>query len=302
MKTALRLFALLLFPVFAHSLDYSLATDCCFIHKKERIYLDGYFAGVAPASIDKKGFRGSNLKYAEGAGAIFINAYPAEDHALSFEFGYGYMNLDWDKNPAFKQTQFNDGVFSIGYITTAMDQWRWVVNLGVHANLDHFSLSNNTFYSGMIWGRLAYSQPLGIHIGVVGQSGVKSTYLFPILGLDWHFHTKWKINAVFPLDYSIHYLFAKHFSAALSYRSFGGWYRSFHRVGKKEMSPKSTVSIHGNGVDFGVYFNSHHLSAGVFGGANFGGWILLRNSHGAKPTYFHFDAAAYGGIKGCIEF
>lgn len=302
MKKGLLFLILLILPALAHSLDYSLATDYCFIHKKDRIYIDGYFAPVAGAAIDKRGFKGSDLRYTEGAGAIFINAYPAEDHALSFEFGYGYMRLNWDENPSFSQKNFNDAIFSIGYITTAIKDWRWVVNLGVHANLDHFNMGSNAFYTGMIWGRLSYSKPLGIHIGVVGQTGVKSTYLFPILGFDWHFHKQWKVNAVFPLDFSLHYFFAEHWSSALSYRSFGGWYRSFHRVGKRESNPESMVSVHANGIDLGIYLNTRHFSAGLFGGANFGGWIQIRNQHGAKPTYFHFDAAAYGGIKGCFEF
>jgi len=302
MKKLLIIFILLIFPILTHALDYTLATDYCFIHRRDRVYVDGFFTPVAGASIDKRGFRGSDLHYAEGAGAIFINAYPAEDHALSFELGYSYMRLNWDQNPAFKQDHFNDAIFSIAYITTAMKQWRWVVNLGVHANLDNFNMGSNAFYTGTIWGRLAYSDPLGIHIGVVGQTGVKSTYLFPILGFDWYFHRQWKINAVFPLDFSLNYFFAKNWSTALSYRSFGGWYRSFHRVGKKENLPESMVSVHANGLDLGIYFNSKHFSAGVFGGANFGGWILIRNRHGAKPIYFHFDAAAYGGVKASLEF
>ncbi len=292
----------LILPALAYSLDYSLATDYCFVHKKDRVFIDGYFAINSSADIDKRGFRGSNLNYAEGAGAIFINAYPAEDHSLSFEFGYGYMRLNFDDNPSFKQKNFHDGIFSIGYITTAINGWRWVLNLGVHANLDHFNMGNNAFYTGMIWGRLAYSEPLGIHIGFVGQTGVKSTYLFPILGFDWYFHRKWKVDAIFPLDFSLHYYFVKNWSSALSYRSFGGWYRSFHRVGSRENDPESMVSVHANGLDLGIYFDSRHFSAGVFGGANFGGWILIRNRHGAKPIYYHFDYAGYGGVKACIEF
>ncbi len=302
MKKGIRFLTLLIFPALAHCLNYSLATDYCFIHKENRILIDGYFAPVVGADIDKRGFNGSDLNYTKGARAVFINTYPAENRALSFEFGYGYMRLNWDKNPSFIQKNFNDVIFSIGYITTAIEQWRWVVDPGVHANLDHFNMGSNAFYTGTIWERLAYSNPLGIHIGVVRQTGVKNIYLFPILGFDWYFHKQWKINAVFPLDFSLHYFFAKHWSSALSYRSFGGWYRSFHRVGKRENEPESKVSVHANGVDIGIYLNTHHFSAGLFGGTNFDGWIQIRNRHEDKPTYFHFDAAAYGGIKGCFEF
>ena len=128
MKKALFFLILLILPALVYSLDYTLATDYCFIHRKDRVYVDGFFAPVAGAGIDKRGFHGSDLHYAEGAGAVFINAYPAEHHALSFEFGYSYMRLNWDKNPSFEQDNFNDAIFSVGYITTAIPKWRWVVN------------------------------------------------------------------------------------------------------------------------------------------------------------------------------
>ncbi len=62
------------------------------------------------------------------------------------------------------------------------------------------------------------------------------------------------------------------------------------------------VSVHVNGIDLRIYLNTCRFSAGLFGGANFGGWVQIRNQHGAKSTYFHFDTAAYGGIKGYFEF
>lgn len=302
MKRLLQIFSALIVPTLGFALDYTLATDYCFVHKKDRIFVDGYFATNTAADIDKHGFKGADLHYSEGAGAVFINAYPAEDHFLSFEFGYGYMKLDFDRNPAFKQKHFHDAILSVGYITRAIDNWRWVFNLGVHANIDHFNMGKNAFYTGMAWGRLAYSRPLGIHLGVVGQSGVKSTYLFPILGFDWYFHQQWKINAIFPLDFSLHYYFAKNWSSALSYRSFGGWYRSFHRVGHHETNPDAMFSVHSNGLDLGIYFDSCDFSIVLFGGCNFGGWILIKNRHGAKPIYYHFNYAGYVGTKACLEF
>ncbi len=302
MKKFLLSLLLLIIPSLSHALDYSLATDYCFINQRDRVFIDTFFTAVAGAEIDKRGFRGSDLHYAEGGGAIFINAYPAEKHALSFELGYSYMRLKWDKNPAFNQDDFNDAIFSIGYITTAIERWRWVVNLGIHANIDHFNIGRNAFYTGTIWGRLAYSRALGVHIGFVGQSGVKSTYLFPILGVDWAFAQKWKANLIFPLDFSLHYYFSTHWSTALSYTSFGGWYRSFHRVGSHEPLSDSMVSVHAGGIDLGINFSSTTLSASLVCGGNFGGWFLIRNSHGAKPVYFHFDAAPYAAIKAALEF
>jgi hypothetical protein len=302
MKKTLFFLSLLMAPLLVYALDSSFGTDYSFIHHGNYVNVEGYFSAASKAKIDKKGFHGSHLRYGEQGSAIFINAYPAKHHAFSIQLGYGLTDLNWKQNPAFKQKTFSDGIFSLGYISTAIEHWRWVINLGAHANLDHFSWSRNTFYRGMLWGRLTCRKTVGAHLGVLGQSGVKSSYLFPILVFDWAFHEKWKINAIFPLDFSLHYFFAKNWSSALSYRSFGGWYHSFHRVGKNEREPESMVSVHSNGVDLGIDLNTKHFSAELFVGANLGGWMLIRNRHGGHSRYFHFDSAAYGGIRASLKF
>ena len=302
MKKIFFYLGLLIVPLSSYALDSALLTDYSFVHDRDYLNVEGYFSAFSESKITKKGFQGSHLHYGEKGGSVFLNAYPSQKHAFSLQMGYGLTNLHWRQNPAFKQKAFNDGILSLGYISTAIEHWRWVVNLGAHANLDHFSWTRNTFYRGMLWGRLASRKTVGVHLGVLGQSGVKSTYLFPILGFDWAFHKKWKLNAIFPLDFSLHYFFAKNWSSSLSYRSFGGWYRSFHRVGKKENDPESMVSVHFNGVDLGIDFNTSHFKAGVCGGTNFGGWMLIRNRHGGNPRYFHFDRAAYIGARASFQF
>ena len=74
------------------------------------------------------------------------------------------------------------------------------------------------------------------------------------------------------------------------------------QLGQFNAGLQSMFSVHANGLDLGVYFDSHHFSIGLFGGANFGGWILIKSRHGAKPVYYHFDYAGYAGAKACLEF
>jgi len=287
---------------YVHALDYSLGTDYFFAFKKDRVFLDSYYSTNSSASFHDIGIQNASLLYSEGAGAMFVNAFPTDNNTISFQFGYGYMDLNFRQNPSFNQKAFNDAVFSVGYITTSVEDWRIVFNMGIHSNVDHFSFSNNSFYTGMIWGRLTYSTPVGVHIGFLGQSGLKSTYLFPILGVDFYLSRQWKINAVFPLDFSVQYYINENWSSGLNYRSFGGWYRSFHRVGSGEPNPYSMFSLNANGADLSLAFQKKMVSLEVFAGANFGGWIEIRDKNGDNSEYYPFNYSGFVGGKASLDF
>lgn len=171
-----------------HAMNYSMGTDYYFLLTGTPLYLDTSFAQVGSADFRDKGFKNTHLDYSEGCAAAFVNFYLHENHQLSFQAGVCRMDLDWKQNPQFRKKHFDDLVLSLGYVTQALENWRWVLSAGVHTDVDYFDFDKHAFYTGMIWGRNRYNDNLGFHLGVLGQKGVKSSYVYPIFGFDWQFH------------------------------------------------------------------------------------------------------------------
>ena len=284
------------------SIDYSLGSDYCFVDGSTRGAADGSFVQVAKQNFKEPGFESTHLLYSEAAAAAFINAYLSEKNAFSFELGYSNMDLNWNGNPSFTQKHFNDVVATVAFVSTALEKWRWVINAGAHLNVDHFSFSNNTFYTGMLWGRYQYMENIGVSIGVIGQSGNHSTYILPIIGIDWGFWTIFRLHGIFPLDLSFRMYFMRELYFAVTYRGFGGWYKSFHGVGSDEPLPNAQFSTYASGVDGGIYYDKGGYYAILYGGYNFGGWVLIRDKFGNNPNYYHFNGGPYAGIKAGIKF
>lgn len=278
-----------------HALDYAMATDYLFLCEKSPLHFDAFYSQVAKA--DFKESRFDAIRYKEGGATIFINAFPKDKHALSFQLGYSLMDLNWNKNPDFNKKFFQDGIVSAAYVTTAIDQWRFVTAIGAHIDLDYFDLKNHSFYTGTFWGRFQAADNLGLHVGTTGQTGIDNTYVFPILGFDYFFAKCMVLSLIYPFEFSLHGYFSKEFSLGISYRCFGGWYRSYHRVGKNEPQPESIFTLHSSGVDIGAYYKTSKISIAAVVGGNIGGWILIKDKDNKNPHYFHYKHAPYAGIK-----
>ena len=282
--------------------DLCLATSYPYVDNYHYLDWENYLSIVAPASVDKSGFRNSDFKYAEGASSYFINAYIDDHNALSFQLGYGLMKIDWDQNPFFNQEYFHDAVFSIAYITTALENWRWIFNLGAHVDAEHWDPINYAFYNYTMWGRYQAFDCLGLHVGLVATSGNERTQVLPILGLDLNMGKKWKLALVYPCEGSLNFTPYPFWTISATYRGFGGYYKSFHRVGANEPLPRAVVSVFSTGFDLGMTLRSTFAKLEFYGGYNIGGWMEIANQHGDNKRYVHFDGAGYFGIQASVAF
>ena len=280
--------------------DLCLATYYPFVTDHSYIAWDNYVSPIAPQKIDKNGF--GDLHYLESATALYLNTYLSDTDALSFQLGYGLMKIDWDKNPFFNQDYFHDAVFSIAYVTTAVENWRWIFNLGAHIDAEQWDPINYGFYNLTMWGRLQYLENLGLHIGMVATSGNERTQALPILGADWMINDRWRIAGIYPCEGSVSYFFNRNLSLAATYRGFGGYYKSFHRTGKNEPLPKAVVSVFSTGADLGLTFRKKSTKIEVYGGYNFGGWVLIADKHGDHKRYFHTKGNGYAGAQATFAF
>jgi len=290
---------LLLSVVSLNALDLSQLNDYAFIDKGKSVDLQGHYSGVDKADFKTKSLK--NIQYTEAAGSAFLAYYFNNKNAIALQTGLNYMRLDWDENPRFKEKNFKDLVVSLAYVTNSVPGWRWVMNVGTHIDTRYFNLIKNTFYTGFLWGRLAFDKSTGVHFGLLAQKGVKSTYLLPIFGIDWHWRT-FHLNAVFPLDISAAYYLNQFWSVFIKGRSFGGWYKSNHRINKTPNQVGSLMSISSSGVDIGLHYKKFGLDFDVYGGYNFGGWLLIKNINKSNSQYYKYNSAPYVGANLSIIF
>lgn len=286
---------------FSYSLDLSHLNDYLFIDKGKNCELQGFYSNMGNANF-KGEFSGTDIHYQEGGASAFVGGMLTPNNGLCLQTGVSRMRLDWEQNPRFNQKDFDDLVVSLAWINTSVENWRWIFDLGAHIDTKFFNLVKHTFYTGFLWGRLSYKPYMGFHYGVLGQAGVKSRYFLPIIGMDTFLSQRIGLNLIFPLDFSLNYYFSRELKFAVKYRSFGGWYRANHRVGNDQPSPGALVNQHSMGVDGGFYYNKFGLSAAIFGGYDFGGWLFIQNADKSDQQYYHFEGAPYIGGKVEISF
>lgn len=297
MKFLKLLIPFLTISIACFGLDLSHLNDYFFLDGKNHFEIQNFYTNMGNAPLKEEEFAGTDMHYTEWGSSGYVGGYLNRDNALCLQAGYSSMRLNWEQNPRFKQKDFNDLVLSLAWISNSVPDWRWVVDLGAHIDTKFYNLSKHTFYTGFLWGRLNYRPYMGFHYGLLGQIGVKSKYVLPIIGLDTFVSRRIQLNLVFPLDISGSYYFNRQWRFSIKYRSFGGWYRANHRVGNDEPLPGALVTQSSSGVDGGIYYKRYGISFGAFGGYDFGGWIFTQTPQKTEPRYYHFKSAPYVGGK-----
>lgn len=293
------LFLCLSLPLISEATDYAFVifnppwdTDYSIVKPHEHWHFEGDFRKVGKADFVGES-RHSHVYYTDAFASAYYTHFIGNTNALAAQVGYSYLRFDWNKNPRFEQKDFHLGILSLSWISTTMDRWRWVLNGGTSFNLETLNFPESAVYYGMMWGRYQYNKWVGLHLGVFGYAGVESGFALPILGADFRPSDKWVINAIFPLDFSVEYLFAKEWSTSICYTSFGGPYRYPYRVnGGDGKYPKAVFEVFAQGVEWDLdYKYKTFVTASVGIGWNFGGWIFIKNRHGSHGRYFSFDGA-----------
>ena len=260
------------------------------------IHFEGKFRQVGSAEFDNHQAFG-DLHYSDASASAYLSHTLSENNSLSWQLGYTYMHLGWDKNPRFDKQNFYNAVTSLAWISNAIDRWRWVVLGGGTIDGETFNFGSSAVGFGMMWGRYAYTQRTGLHVGMVGYGGIRNVYMLPVLGFD--FRTEhWTFNAVFPLDFSIRYDFAQHWETVLNYTTFGGPYKYPYRgSGGSGDFHNPIVNVYSQGVDLSLNLKCTRFRTGVGAGWNSGGWILVKDHANHHGKYYKFHPAPYGQIN-----
>ena len=293
-------FLLLAFANISFAIDCSFIPDYEMIHNGKKFDLATYGALIGDQNFTRSQF--GNLSYNEEAIGAYFNYYLTEKNALTFGAGYTRQYLGWSENPAFHQKNFDDFVFDISLTSFQLDSWRWIIDLGAHLNLNHFNPIKSAFYTQLLWGRYQHLENLGIHIGFAGQAGIGKAKYLPLIGIDWYFLPRLSAVLVYPAEAALNYHVSNTWKLSLKYRSFAGWYHSYHRTGPDEPLPESIFTMESTGVDFGTYFDKENYRIYLYGGYNLGGWILIENKNGDHGKYYHFNGSPYIAFKAGITF
>lgn len=279
--------------------SFSLITDYGFVDKEHLVHFDGEYREVSKAKFTTPTVKDSHQRYADAHGWVYLSHYLNENNALSGKVGYSYLKFDWPKNPRFRGDNYNFATSSLGWITTSLKNWRWIVSGAVSVDAETFNFGKTGVYYGVMWGRYRWKPNLGLHIGWYGYTGVKNGYILPIIGFDWHPSRVWHINAIFPVDASIRFCFAQHWSIYLQASAFGRPYRFPIRahggIGKFK---NGIFEVFSTGVELNLKYQLDNSFSFIIGGGwNFGGWIVIKDSHNNHGKYFNFDGAPYAQGK-----
>ena len=289
-------------PLFFLTTSYELITDYSFVSKKHPVHFDGEFRDVGPAKFYTHSVKGSHAKYQDAHAFLYYSHYLTPDNTLSWKVGYSFLDFDWPKNPRFKGDDYHFVNASLGWVSTSVQDWHWILATGVSVDAQSFNFGQTGVYYGLMWGRYHFSNTIGMHIGWAGYVGVKNGYLLPILGIDWRTGKHWKFNGIFPVNISIEYLFNNHWSTALQGATFGRPYRFPMRAHEgKDRYKNGIFEIYSPGLELDFkYQTAGRLYASVGGGWNFGGWILIKDHGNHHGKYFKYNGAPY--VQGKLEF
>ncbi|MCX6986566.1 MAG: hypothetical protein NT065_00165 [Chlamydiae bacterium] len=282
------------------------ATDYCFVDKKNHWHFETDFACMSNANFNKpSSVKHSKMLYAEGTTSLYYNHFVTENNAIVAQLGVNYTHLGWNHNPRFSGQEYPYAIASLSWVSYAVKDWRWVINGGLSFDAKTADIGDSGVYYALLWGRYQYTPTFGMHVGFFGYvGGGRNGYLLPVLGCDWWWSERWEYKAIFPLETSVNYHFTSQWTTALMFTTFGGPYRFPRRVHDgKGRYENGIFEIYSTGIEWDCKFKSSNcLEAGFGAGYNFGGWILVKDSHNHHGRYYKFDGSGYGRAYVGVSF
>ncbi len=287
-----------------YATDYTFLNSDMFVREKKVFHFEADYGHVGAAKVTTGNAFGTKTHYSEGNASVYFSHFLNKENSLTWQAGATYLDLGWDKNPNFHKNEYTYGIGSLTWISHSVQQWRFVINGGVAVDATTFNFPHSAVYYAMLWGRYAQTENLGVNLGFFAYYGAKNGYVLPILGIDWKLSPHWQFNAVFPIDASLNYHFAKNWVTSIVATSLGGPYRFPRRIhGGVGRYDDGIFKVYSTVVEWDLYFvQKNCFELGIGGGWNFGGWIQISDEHNHHKRYYDFNGAGYGRIFGTVTF
>lgn len=244
----------------------------------------------------------NRLQYAIGeVEGSFIYYYDAcNREGANVALAYSRSWLDWKSNPYFNEDTFDTVSLRLAAFSQRLCRWTWNAQVGINFdNIEHWDFADYMDYDLLLWGRYAYLDNFGVHIGFVAQTGMKIDRVYPVIGIDWRYGKRWKLNLVFPLDISISYDINNCWNAAIVMRFFN----DRHRLEKCQYLSRGLWFYQNSGLEFAINYKAPKwITLNVHAGSTTGGHITIANSEYRHHHRFHLDPTYYAGGQLDIAF
>lgn len=252
--------------------------------------------GIGKARLSKHHLKNQSLHYsafeANATGIFYYQKEPKE--AAFLTVGYEYVDLNWRQNPYFSKKDFNNLNVALGGATKRFNKFLWRGQILANLNLEHLNLNEYLTWDLLLWGRYTYNEKVNLHFGAYSWLGMKVNRVIPILGFDWRINSKWKLNAVFPVNLSLVYKMNDSWTLAFAARGIS----SRNRVGNHENLKKAIYEYRSVGAEVNLRYKNEDwfpVEANLHVGCDVGGCLRISNRHHDHSRNYHIGMAPYVG-------
>lgn len=224
-------------------------------------------------------------------GAVFYYQ-PCYKEVAQVSLAYEYIRFAWGLNPFFGETRFHTVSPTLAFSTERLSDWLWRGQATINLDGKHPDLYEYANYDFVLWGRYAYNSNIGLHMGILVQTGMRIDHVYPIIGFDWGIADRWKLSFVYPVNISLAYILDSHWSVAVAARFFD----HRQRVGKDEPLSRGLWVYRSWGIEGAIdYEFSSWLSANIHAGWNLSPKITIANRHYEDKHHYKLEPSGYFG-------
>lgn len=218
---------------------------------------------------------------------------------IGFSLAYVMTRLGWDGNPYFGKKLFNTGSVTLFGCTNRLANWDWKGFATANADFQHLGIGDYLNFDLLLWGRYRYSSGVGMHVGVLGFTGMHINRVYPIVGVDWQINPRWKLSLVYPVNVSVLYTLNCNWSVGAA----GRYFFSRHRAGNKNRFPRAIFFYRAIGAEAFIDFQCDScFTANLHAGCAFDAKLTLANQHYSHRKTYSIDPAPYAGCELSYNF
>lgn len=254
---------------------------------------------IGSSKIERGYYEGDHVSFAEidaEAGMVVYYCKPIEE-ALQVSLRYSHTYINWENNPWFSQTRFDNGEINFSGLSKRFCHWLLRGQVSVEINLQELE-TDYIKYDFIFWGRYTYNSCVGLNIGAIAYTGIDLNWACPIIGFDWQISKKWKLNVIYPVNISLEYFLNKEWTISLANRNFD----NRQRVKKHEGLPKAVIRYRNCGAELMAKYSSGWITSNIHGGVTFDGRYRIANRHNKHGHTYHLGSAAYVGAEVDLQF